>query len=78
MSKNKEKIVKALKIGAIVTGVVAECGLIFLAYLGGGQVAQEMYHEKCSPHPDYSHSMNIAMQNALYGWDRLLNLGICQ
>lgn len=68
----KEKLKKAVKIGAIATGVTLECGLIFLAYLGGGQLAQDMYHD-----PDAKRCLNVALQNALYGWDRLLNLGIC-
>lgn len=72
----KEKVKKALKVTAVVAGVTVECGLIFLAYLGGGHLAQDMYHEYVS-NPDYMHCLKASMNDALYGWDRLFNLGIC-
>lgn len=73
MSKKK----KALKVAAIATGVAVECGIIFLAYLGGGTLAHEMHSECCSPNPDYKHALHATSQYAIYGWDRLFNLGIC-
>lgn len=72
----KEKVKKALKVTAIVAGVTVECGLIFLAYLGGGHLAHDMYHESVM-NPDYARCLKVSMNDALYGWDRLFNLGIC-
>ena len=69
---NKAKVKKALKITAVATGVTVECGLIFLAYLGGGQLLHDMWHDS-----DYKYCLKWAMNDALYGWDRWLNLGIC-
>lgn len=74
----KKKVNKAIKIGAIVVGVTVECGIIFLAYLGGGELAHEIHSEYCGPNPDYKHAFNVTSQYALYGWDRLLHLGICE
>ena len=70
------KLKKALKVAAIATGVTVEFGLIFFAYLGGGHLAQDMYHESVM-NPAYKRCLKHYINDALYGWDRLFNLGIC-
>ena len=68
---------KILKAAAIATGITVECGIIFFAYLGGGDLLHEMHSEYCTPKPDYKCALNAVSQNAIYGWDRVLHLGIC-
>lgn len=78
--QKKEKAIKAVKIGLITLGVAAECGIIFLAYLGGGQLAQDYHHDvRCDPTGKrrFKDCVHVANQNAMYGWDRLFNLGWC-
>ncbi len=61
----KRKVIKTVGIAA---GVVAECGLIALAFIGAGDILHERVH-------DPEHYMHTMIQCALYGWDRFLNLG---